>query len=161
MAKPRKRSDYRTDPRDVRYEGSLSFTQYLVGPYTRGEDWTPDVPPSGVMRIHHGMRDSGVPTMRKWFLRWLDGDDIPNAVPGVKFEEVQRSIERARADDPEAIAVLELRQGLFGRDRGASVRFCIEHGIHSDSTLTKRFYRAVERVVEYLCEMEWRRGREA
>lgn len=161
MPKQRKRSDYRTSPSDVRHEGTLSFTQYLVGPYTRGHDWNPDRPPSGVMRIHHGTRDSGVPKMRNWFLRWLDGDDVPEAVPGVKFEEVKRSIERARLDEPKWIAALELYQGRLRDGSGQRmnrVQFCIAYNIASDSTVTKWFNKAVGLVVDYLCD-EYGRGR--
>lgn len=177
MTKKRGRSDYRTAPRDMKSLEALSFVQYLTGPYLRGEDWVPDRLPPGALKIHHQARaaggsfaktEGGKPAMKGTFVNWLSRDDehavtpmsrgerlVVQDVPGVPRELVARAIAKAKEDDPAAIAVLEWRQEPASVKRRTPVAFCLEHGIKSDSTLTRRFYRAVELVVGHVCDL-WR-----
>lgn len=159
----RARSDWRSCPRDHDDGSGMSFITYLCGPYTRGYDWVPDRPPSGVAVIHYAAgavestppghviaKGNGKPRMRRFFLSWLSGKEP--GIPGVKHAQVQRAVERARTRDPLRFEALEFRQMPSGPDKPSSVAWCASRKPNpiTASTLTRWFNKAVELVVEEL-----------
>lgn len=147
MTKKRARSDWRSQPRDYDHATGLSFVAYLCGPFTRGLDWTPERPPSGVMKIHESRPSGGVGPMRKFFLRWLDGDK-PN-VPAVTHAQVLRAVARAKVRDPLRFQALEFRQMPSSPDKPTAVAWCVSKKVTA-MTLHRWFHKAVELVVEEL-----------
>lgn len=155
--KKKKRSDWRTHPRDEftvpHLEGDgyerLSFVSYLCGDYPRGKDWSPCSPIGTIMKLHDTPRNkkgglSGIPRLTRTFVNWLSEDHES----GIRHGELREAIARAKVRRPEWIAVLEWRQGL-GPSAGLDSRAFLErHHIASHSTLTQRLYRAVELVLD-------------
>ena len=142
-----KRADWRTRPRDYDPVTGLSFVGYLVGPFTRGLDWTPERPPSGVAKIHESRPSGGAGPMRMWFLNWLDGEK-PN-VPPVTCAQVRRAVDRARVRDPRRFTALDWRMEPSRPEKLTAVAFADKHKIKS-SSIERWFYKAVELVVEEL-----------
>lgn len=152
MTTKRMRSDWRSCPKDLDVATGLSFVSYLVGPFTRGYDWLPDRPPSGVMKIHESRPEGGVGPMRPFFLRWLEGKlraDDPQPVAGVTHAQVKRAIERARRREPDIVAVLLWRQEPSGIDKRTTKRMLAQYSITA-TTLGRRFDKAIRLVAEEL-----------
>lgn len=143
----RKRSDWRSCPRDYDTATGLSFVTYLCGAYTRGFDWTPERPPSGVMKLHESRPEGGVGPLRRFFVRWLDGKE--ENVPPVTHAQVSRAVERARQRDPLRFEALAWRMQPSSQDKPTAIAFCRSKNI-SAMTLHRWFYKAVELVVEEL-----------
>ena len=85
--------------------------------------------------------------MRRYFLRWLDGEEAN--VPGVTHAQVARAIERARRREPDAVAVLLWRQEPSSVEKRTTRQMREQYHV-TDSTLGRRFDRAVRLVVEEL-----------
>lgn len=153
----KKRSDWRTHPRDEFYvphldgEGyeRLSFVSYLVGDYPRGRDWNPCNPVGTIMKLHDTPRNkkgglSGIPRLTRTFVNWLCEDHES----GITHAELRVAIGLARVREPKVMAVLEWRQG-FGPSAGLTTSdYLSRHNIASKSTLTTRLYRACELVLD-------------
>ena len=153
----KKRSDWRTHPRDEFFvphldgEGyeRLSFVSYLVGDYPRGKDWNPCSPVGTIMKLHDTPRNkkgglSGTPRLTRTFLNWLSEDHES----GITHAELRAAIGFARVREPKVMAVLEWRQG-FGPSAGLTTSdYLSRHNIASKSTLTTRLYRACELVLD-------------
>lgn len=153
----KKRSDWRTHPRDEFFlphldgEGyeRLSFVSYLVGDYPRGKDWNPCSPIGTIMKLHDTPRNkkgglSGIPRLTRTFVNWLSEDHDS----GITYGELREAIARSRVRRPELIAVLEWRQGLGPSAGLTSSQFLERHVIASHKTLTNRLYQAVELVLD-------------
>lgn len=124
MTDKKKRSDWRTSPRDEFVVGGerVSFLTYLVTDYPKGKDWRPCSSVGVLWKLTNSPRDkrghlSGRPDLTKRFVNWLSGEDVEGVAPadvpaGFSFDEVRLAIQRVKVRDPEVILVLEWRQNL-------------------------------------------------
>lgn len=174
----RKRSDWRTVPRDefwtrvkdeqgqgVKTKEGLpvyehqGWVQYLVALHPRGYDYRPGhEPSSAATRIHRSSQD----------LEWTsDFEKLIGAEKKVNtpedyntwrraieplhlWSEVKAAIEGARRRDPLAVQVLDWMQEK-GPDKGLSrTAFQMRRGIRSSSTVSDRLFKAAGLVLEEL-----------
>lgn len=160
----RKRSDWRTCPRDKEGDG-LSFVDYLTKEWPRGVAWKPCSAVGVLWKLHDTPRNkkgglSGKPRLNATFVKWLDGERVPGIAPADQLPvftaaEIGAAIERAKLRDRQAIEVLEWRQ-----ERGPCVgltpdAMCQRYHLASDKSLTDWFYKAVRLVLD---EMDRGRG---
>lgn len=159
VTKDRKRSDYRTAPKDSGdHPETLSFTSYLLRDWPRGLDWKPCSAVGVLWKLHDTPRNkkgglSGSPRLSRRFVNWLAGEHVDGIAPadapqGFTYLEILGAIASVRRRNPEAVAVLEWRQQMgpsVGIDRSA---FMERHSIASASTLGRRLDLAIELVIE-------------